>query len=92
MTCYPKTLGDNAMMVTQAYEEIIDFIAAGTTPGSVASFRPSEKAKERVAELIYREKTTGLSSEETAELEHYMQLEHLMRLAKARAREYLTHE
>jgi hypothetical protein len=51
------------MMVTQAYEEIIDFIAAGTTPDSVVSFRPSEKAKERVAELIYREKTTGLDSD-----------------------------
>ena len=55
----------------------------------VFPFRPSEKAKERVADLLHREKTTGLDLEETAELEHYMQLEHLMRLAKARARQYL---
>ena len=52
-------------------------------------FRPSEKAKERVAELLHREKTTGLDSEETTELEQCMQLEHFMRLAKARARQFL---
>jgi hypothetical protein len=45
-----------------------------------------------MAELMHREKTTGLSAEETAELEHYLQLEHIMRLAKARTRAYLAHE
>ena len=69
----------------RAYEEIIDFIAEGTTPGQVVAFRPSEITKVRVEDLIYREKTTELSSEETSELNHYLQLEHLMRLAKARA-------
>jgi hypothetical protein len=78
--------------MTRAYEEVIDFIAAGTSPQEVIAFQPSEEAKARVADLIHREKTTGLSSEETAELEHYLQLEHIMRLAKARARAYLTHE
>ena len=76
----------------RVYEEIIDFIAAGTTPSGVVTFQPSEEAKTRLADLIHREKTTGLSSEETAELNHYLQLEHLMRLAKARARAHLTHE
>ncbi len=28
----------------------------------------------------------------TFELDHYLQLEHVMRLAKARAQAYLTHE
>ena len=76
----------------RAYEEIIDFIAAGTSPRAVVAFRPSEAAKARVAELIDREKTTGLSPDETAELNHYLQLEHLMRLAKAHAHVHLIHE
>ena len=76
---------------TRAYEEVISFIAMGTSPGSVVAFRPSAAAKERVAGLIYREKTAGLSLDERAELDHYMQLEHIMRLAKARARQHLTH-
>lgn len=74
------------------YQEIVEFIAAGTTPSSVAAYRPSEAAKARVEELIRREKSDGLSVEETAELAHSMQLEHLMRLAKARARGMLSDE
>jgi O-succinylbenzoate synthase len=75
---------------TRAYEEVIDFIASGTTPENVVAFRPSESARQRVAELVQREKTTGLTADETSELEHYLQLEHLMRLAKARARQRLS--
>lgn len=77
------------MQTLPVYREIIDFIAAGTTPQNLIDFIPSEEAKERIADLIHREKTTGLTSEETSELNHCMQLEHLMRLAKSRARCYL---
>ena len=77
------------MTASPVYEEIIDFLAAGTTPTSLIAFRPSEAAKQRVADLIQREKSSELTAEEHAELEHYLQLEHLMRLAKARARRYL---
>ena len=77
------------MQILPVYKEIIDFIAAGTTPQNLIDFNPSEEAKERIADLIHREKTTGLTSEETAELNHCLQLEHLMRLAKSRARHYL---
>jgi hypothetical protein len=78
------------MGLTRAYEEVIDFIAAGASADHVAAFRPSEAAKQRVAELIQREKTAGLNTDERSELEHYLQLEHLMRLAKARARRHLS--
>lgn len=80
------------MSTPKAYEEVIDFIAAGTSPRNVVAFRPSEEAKARVTELIEREKGEGLSPEEKSELEHYLQLEHLMRLAKARARRYISDE
>lgn len=76
----------------RAYEEILDFIAAGTSPIGVATFEASEATKQRVVDLMQREKTTGLSPEEVAELNDYLQLEHLMRLAKARARQHLGHE
>ncbi len=38
------------MSATKSYEEIIDFIAAGTTPEAVVAFRPSESVQQRVAE------------------------------------------
>jgi len=70
----------------RAYDEIVEFIAAGTTPDLVARFEPSRRTKDYVAELIQKEKTGGLTAEESSELDHYLKLEHLMRLAKARAR------
>jgi len=76
--------------MVRAYEEIIDFIAAGTTPSRVVSFQPSQEVKDRVADLIHREKTTGLAPEDSSELNQYLQLEHLMLLAKARARAHLA--
>jgi hypothetical protein len=78
------------MSIMRAYEEVIEFIAAGTSPSSVVSFQPSEAVKERVADLIHQEKSIGLSAEEKSELDHYLQLEHLMRLAKARARQHIS--
>ena len=72
----------------QVYEEIVDFIAAGTSPQNVIAFRPSKAARERVWDLVARDKAGGLSKAEASELEHYLQLEHSMRLAKARAQRY----
>jgi len=74
----------------RAYEEIVEFIAAGSSPRSVIAFRPSEATRARVAELLSREKTGGLTTDEASELEHYLQLEHIMRLAKARAQRILS--
>lgn len=73
------------MSTVRAYEEIIEFIAAGTSPNSVIAYQPSQSAKDRVADLISREKIDGLTPDEKTELDHYLQIEHIMRLAKARA-------
>jgi hypothetical protein len=72
--------------MTRVYEEIVEFIAAGTTPDGVAAFRPSDEARERVDDLLERQKFGTLTSDESAELSHFLELEHIMRLAKARAR------
>ena len=72
--------------MSRAYDELVEFIAAGTTPDSVARFEPSQRTKDDVANLVRKEKTSGLSREESSELDHFMKLEHLMRLVKARAR------
>lgn len=70
----------------RAYEEIVEFIASGSTPEEVAHFEASPETKLRAEDLIHREKTVGLEPEEVSELDHYLKIEHLMRLAKARAR------
>jgi hypothetical protein len=54
------------------------------------SFGPSPEAQQRLAELIEREKEHGLPAEEKAELDHFMELEHILRMAKAKARQILA--
>ncbi len=75
------------MEPARAYEEVIDFIATQTTRSSLLAFHPSEQARDRVMELVTKEKESALTTDEQSELDHYMQLEHLMRLAKARAKQ-----
>ena len=71
----------------KASEEVANFIAM-TNPAKVLTFRPSEETRQRVSDLIEREKTEGISDEEKRELDYYMQLEHLMRMAKIFALKY----
>jgi len=76
------------MSAAKSYDEIIDFIAAGSTPEAVVAFRPSDSVQQRVAELVERSNDASISSEEQSELEDYLQLEHIMIMAKARARQH----
>ena len=83
-----RLLNGESMSITKSYEEIIDFIAAGSTPKALVAFHPSESVEKRVAELVERSKTDKISAEDQSELEDYLQLEHIMIMAKARARQY----
>ena len=74
------------MAPATACDEIIDFIVAGKSPEEIDAFRPSEETLARVSHLIELAKADALSSEERTELEDFLQLEHLMIVAKARAR------
>lgn len=73
------------MQTTVAYQEITDFIASGTNPESVLAFRPSSTLQNRVSLLLEKNKSNDLSQNEKSELDNFMILEHLMRLAKIRA-------
>jgi hypothetical protein len=69
----------------RAYEELVDFIAAAVTPAALSQLEASRESKERVADLIERQKSGSLTPDEGSELDQYLKLEHVMRLAKARA-------
>ena len=74
-----------------AYEEIIDFIASRPSSDSLITFQASDKTRKHVNLLIQKEKAGSLNEDELSELEHYLQIEHIMRLAKAKARMRLSH-
>jgi hypothetical protein len=77
-------------VASPVYEEIIDFIAAGATPEAIIGYRPSPEAQQRVAQLLEREKEGCLSPDEKAELDHFLELEHILRMAKAKARQIVA--
>ena len=72
------------MLATKAFDEVANFIAT-VSPEKVIAFRPTRAIQERLEYLIFKEKTDRLTAKEKQELENYLSLEHLMRMAKARA-------
>jgi len=69
-----------------AYIEMIDFIVTQTAPDALLDFRPSQSSQQRVAELVERQQSGTLSEEDASELDNFLQLEHLLIMAKAQAR------
>ena len=77
------------MTVQLVYNQIADFIAA-MNPAKVLEMRAPQEASERLENLIAKEKETALTPTEKDELDHYLILERLIRLAKVHARLRLT--
>jgi hypothetical protein len=78
------------MVSNSVYLEIVDFFASGTTPQTVVDFQPSLAAQQRALELLELSKRDQLTPEQESELEHFTELEHILRMAKARARQILA--
>jgi hypothetical protein len=53
--CLPRRDGVSG---AKSYQEIIDFIAAGTIPEAVVAFRPFESVRQGVAELVKRSRVS----------------------------------
>jgi len=68
------------------FEEIVTFIARAAGPEKLAAFKPSEASEKRIAELLAKQKNGQLGSRELEELQLFVQLDHVMSLAKAKAR------
>lgn len=68
------------------FEEIVQFIADTAGAEKLGAFRPSMAAEKRVAELLAKQKADTLRPKEREELQMFVQLDHVMSLAKARAR------
>ena len=76
--------------IYRAYDEIIDFITSSPEPKDVLNFRPPTSVINRVEDLLYKKKTSELSNEENTELDRFMLIEHIMIMAKKRAKKRLV--
>ncbi|MCL4860333.1 MAG: hypothetical protein KJZ93_13040 [Caldilineaceae bacterium] len=66
-------------------DAIIELLVSQPTSEQVLAIRPSPELQARVSELLARNKEGILSRQEEIELDRYLTLEHLVRLAKSKA-------
>jgi hypothetical protein len=64
---------------------IIELLTSCPTPERVLAIRPSPQLQARASELLARSKAGNITIQEETELERILNLEHLVRIAKARA-------
>lgn len=67
------------------YEEIANFIAKSAGAEKLTAFRPSKAVARRVEALTQKHKTGVITKAERDELDHYVMMEHVMSMAKARS-------
>ncbi|WP_437729774.1 hypothetical protein [Sorangium sp. So ce1335] len=65
--------------------DILEFLASLPTPEEVLALRPSPQLQARTSELLEKNRSVGLSPAEDEEWQRYQAVEHLVRLAKAKA-------
>lgn len=72
-----------------AFDELADFISE-LNPAKILALKPSDAVQKRLDYLLDKNKEDGLKADEKHELERYLTLEHLIALAKIRARKRLN--
>jgi hypothetical protein len=66
--------------------QVLEKLAELPSPEEVLVLRPSPELEARIRELLQKSRVNVLTTEEEAEWQRYEMLEHLVRMAKARAR------
>jgi hypothetical protein len=78
------------MVRTRAFDEIVDFITSIPQPQQVLTFKPSDFAQKRLENLLEKKRNEQLNEEEVHEIEQFLMMEHLMRIAKSKARKSIN--
>ena len=69
---------------TSVYDALIDVLASSADRESILSFRLNHADQGRLDLLLSKNRAGSLTDAESSELETYEQLEHVVRLLKAR--------
>ncbi|MBW4544531.1 MAG: hypothetical protein KME25_08820 [Symplocastrum torsivum CPER-KK1] len=65
--------------------EVLKFLATLPTPEEIIALRPSEALQTQISSLLEKNRTQSLTPAELQIWEQYQYLEHLIRMAKAKA-------
>lgn len=71
------------------YEQVLDFLARSPSAQEIISFRPSIEAQRRFSELLEANRQRQLTLAETEELDHYIRIDQMISLLKAKAYRHL---
>lgn len=77
---------DKTTLTDVVYGELIELLALGGGPEAILAFRSSETVQNRAYELLYKKREGNLTAEEDRELTAFTEREHIVRMAKIRAR------
>ena len=80
-----RELNATAQFGFEGAADVLEFLANLPTPEEIVALRPSKALQERISALLEKNRTEGLSSNEEQEWKQYEYLEHLVRIAKAKA-------
>ena len=80
-----RELNADAQLGFKGTAEVLEILAGLPPPKEILALRPSEALQARLDLLLEKNRTEGLNTEEEQEWERYQYLEHLIRIAKAKA-------
>jgi hypothetical protein len=82
-------LDELSPLPNQVYRYILEFLISHPSPEALLSFGPTPDMRARVNELLERDRMGQLSPAESAELDEYVRIDHLITMLKAEALPYL---
>lgn len=82
-------LGELSPLPNQAYRYILEFLVSRPSPDAVLNFAPTPEMQARVEELLERDRSGQLTPLESAELDEYVRIDHLITMLKAETLPYL---
>jgi hypothetical protein len=74
------------------YEDVLEFLANSPSAQEIIEFRPPEIAQARFSELLQANRERMLTIQEEEEIDHYIQIERMISLLKAKAYSRLDKE
>lgn len=70
------------------YSTLVDFMLTHIKPEAILQFRASEEMHDYFYGLLDKEKAGTATQEEIEHINDFMNVEHIMRFAKAKAKQY----
>ncbi len=68
-------------------DEVLDFLASAPSTEEILAFQPSKTMKERSHYLLDRNRKDILTSDERAELDEFLRMNHFVNMLKIRIRQ-----